>query len=213
MSTSLYLQTRARRVNSYRLPLLLTLPLVLCFLAVIFIAQRTQATSNHPVNDSHSASLSTHHKQRDFDQPSVSDVYGKMPLQFEVNGGQTNREVKFLARGDGYNLFLTMNEAVLSLSKSSLSGNDRNTLASPQKRFPQPDVLRMKLLRTNRAAQIIGLEELPGHTNYLSGNDPAKWQTGLSTYAKVKYQDIYPGIDVVYYGNQRQLEYDFVVAP
>ena len=71
----------------------------------------------------------------------------------------------------------------------------------------------MKLVGANRAANVTALEELPGKSNYFIGNDPKKWRTDVPTYGKVKYQGVYPGIDLVYYGNQRQLEYDFVVAP
>jgi hypothetical protein len=71
----------------------------------------------------------------------------------------------------------------------------------------------MELVGANEGAQAAALEELPGKSNYFIGNDPKKWRTGVPTYAKVKYQSVYPGVDLVYYGNQRQLEYDFVVAP
>ena len=74
-------------------------------------------------------------------------------------------------------------------------------------------VLRMKLRNANPAAKVTGADELAGTSNYFIGNDPAKWRTNVPTYAKVKYEGIYPGIDLVYYGNQRQLEYDFIVAP
>jgi Bacterial Ig-like domain (group 3)/Beta-propeller repeat len=74
-------------------------------------------------------------------------------------------------------------------------------------------VLRMKLRNANPAAKVTGEDELAGTSNYFIGNDPAKWRTKVPTYAKVKYEGIYPGIDLVYYGNQRQLEYDFIVAP
>jgi len=60
---------------------------------------------------------------------------------------------------------------------------------------------------------VIGQEKLPGKVNYLKGKDPSQWRTGVPTYAKVKYEAVYPGVDLVYYGNQRQLEYDFVLAP
>src|SRR5262249_18371851 len=60
---------------------------------------------------------------------------------------------------------------------------------------------------------VLGLDPLPGTTNYLIGNDPAQWHTGIANYARAEYQNVYPGIDLVYYGNQRKLEYDFVVAP
>ena len=75
-------------------------------------------------------------------------------------------------------------------------------------------VLRMKLVGANVKAAVTGAEELPGKSNYFIGNDPKKWRTNVPTYAKVKYQGVYPGVDLVYYGNQGgQLEYDFVVAP
>jgi hypothetical protein len=74
-------------------------------------------------------------------------------------------------------------------------------------------VLRMKLLHANPAAKVTGTDELPGTSSYFIGNDPKKWRSNVPTYAKVKYEGIYSGIDLVYYGNQRQLEYDFVVAP
>src|SRR5216683_1372288 len=74
-------------------------------------------------------------------------------------------------------------------------------------------VLRMKLRSANAAAKVTGTDELTGTNNYFIGNDPAKWRSNVQTYAKVKYEGIYSGIDLVYYGNQRQLEYDFIVAP
>ena len=71
----------------------------------------------------------------------------------------------------------------------------------------------MTLAGANPKATVTGLDELPGKSNYFIGNDPAKWRTNVPTYAKVKYQNVYRGIDLVYYGNPQQLEYDFVVAP
>ncbi|MGH6628592.1 MAG: hypothetical protein ACREB3_02545 [Burkholderiales bacterium] len=71
----------------------------------------------------------------------------------------------------------------------------------------------MKLVGADAKATVAGLDALPGKSNYFLGNDPKKWRTNVANYAKVKYQGVYPGIDLVYYGNQRQLEYDFVVAP
>src|SRR5882672_7747324 len=128
----------------------------------------------------------------------VSESYGKLPLQFEANRGQTDKDVRFLSRGPGYGLYLTAGEAVLVLSKHA----DTKRVA-----------LRMSLVGAARKPLVSGLEEQPGKANYFIGKDPAKWRTNVPTYAKVHYHDVYPGIDLVYYGNQRQLEYDFVVAP
>ncbi|MCH8267392.1 MAG: SBBP repeat-containing protein, partial [Acidobacteria bacterium] len=82
-----------------------------------------------------------------------------------------------------------------------------------QKQGNNGAVLRLKLAGSNPAPQVTGIEELPGKSNYFIGNDPEKWRTNVPHYAKVRYQDVYPGVDLIYYGNQRQLEYDFVVAP
>ncbi len=163
----------------------------------------------------------------------VDEAYGRLPLQFEANAGQTAREVKFLARGSGYQLFLTPTEAVLSLSKPTpaqqTSKPDALQPTAPLPAGPQgvgsrtadqrhiakqpAAVVRMQLVGGNANAQISGADELPGKVNYFIGNEPAKWRTNVSTYTQVQYAGVYPGVDLVYYGNQRQLEYDFVVAP
>jgi Bacterial Ig-like domain (group 3)/Beta-propeller repeat len=152
-------------------------------------------------------------------QPRILDRYGRLPLSFEANHGEADARVKFLSRTGGYTLFLTGDEAVLVLR-----GKERNTpqtkIASTAHTLPSSmaaskagGALRMKLRNANPAAKVTGADELPGTSNYFIGNDPAKWRTNVRTYAKVKYEGIYPGIDLVYYGKQRQLEYDFVVAP
>jgi hypothetical protein len=122
----------------------------------------------------------------------AGEAYGKLPLRFEANEGQTSGNVKFLSRGRGYTLFLTASEEVLAVKKG---------------------VLRMRLLGADSGSQATGFEKLPGTANYFIGNDPKKWRTNVPTYAKVEYRNIYPGVDLVYYGNQQQLEYDLVVAP
>src|SRR5882762_4860707 len=138
-----------------------------------------------------------------------TDAYGKTPLQFEANRGQTHKDVHFLSRGPGYSLFLTTDETVLVLSKPNADATrDARTQARAN-----PVALRMSLVGAARKAQVSGLDELPGKANYFIGKDRSKWRTNVPTYAKVQYQNVYPGIDLVYYGNQRQLEYDFVVAP
>jgi beta-propeller repeat-containing protein len=152
-------------------------------------------------------------------QGKALDSYGRLPLGFEANQGQTDARVKFLSRGAGYTLFLTRDEAVLAFSgkkaspdKSKIAGAV-DTLPSTMAAAEAASVLRMKLVRANPAAKVTGVDELPGRSNYFIGNDPKKWQTNVPTYAKVKYKNIYSSIDLIYYGNQRQFEYDFVVAP
>lgn len=159
-------------------------------------------------------------------------TFTKLPLSFEVNQGQTDTRVKFLSRGSGYNLFLTSTEAVLVLRQGSeaqdLKSLDLNkereitlqSFSSFQDKQAQNTtnsgqraVLRMKLVGANPQPRVVGLNELPSKSHYFLGNDPKKWYTDVPHYAKVQYQDVYPGIDLVYYGNPQQLEYDFVVAP
>ena len=91
----------------------------------------------------------------------------------------------------------------------SISGPGKRTATEPTK----TDMVRMELAGASRSLQVTGGEQLPGTANYFIGNDPAKWHSGVPTYAKVRYAGVYPGVDLVYYGNQRQLEYDFVVGP
>ncbi len=137
------------------------------------------------------------------------DVYGKLPLSFEANRGQTNEAVQFLSRGDGYSLFLTGGEAVMVFHRAPHSGSAKNRRLERG----EPSVLRMQMIGSNKNPRATGLEELPGRTNHFIGNDPTRWRTQLPTYAKVKYESVYPGVDLVYYGNQGRLEYDLIVAP
>jgi Beta-propeller repeat len=152
-----------------------------------------------------------------------------VPLSFEANQGQTDPEVRFLSRASGYSLFLTSSEAVMVLSKS----------VKPEQRTPAADnklkkinraksnsndestarqgvansVLRMRVVGANPQARVSGLKELTRKSNHYLGKDPDKWVTGAANFGQVKYESILPGIDLIYYGNQSQLEYDFIVAP
>jgi sugar lactone lactonase YvrE len=135
-------------------------------------------------------------------KPAV-EAYGRLPLSFEANQGQADPEVRFLSRGNGYSLFLTGTEAVLALTRPEQAGTAPDAA----------DVIRMKLSGSTPAPRVSAEDPLPGTANYFIGNDPATWRTDAPTYARVRYEDVYPGVDLVYYGNQRQLEYDFAVAP
>jgi hypothetical protein len=167
-------------------------------------------------------------------QARLLETYGKLPLSFEINQGQTDARVKFLSHGHGYSLFLTASEAVLTLRKNTQQSKAGSGQAA--RRLPTRDawllpatfragragqhaprtidaVLRMRLVSANVKAKVTGLDELLGKSNYLIGNDPKKWRTNVPNYAKVKYANVYPGIDLVYHGSQGQLEYDLQVAP
>ncbi len=119
------------------------------------------------------------------------------PLAFEPNRGQSNSKAKFLARGIGYSLLLDRSEAILALGKT----------ARPSA------TLHMKMVGATDALTFSALEELPGKSNYLIGDRPANWRTNIPNYRRVAERGIYKGIDLIYYGTQRQLEYDFTIAP
>ena len=132
-----------------------------------------------------------------------------LPLFFEPNQGQTAPQVKFLARGAGYGLFLTANEAVLQLQHSAFSTQHSGVSSSAA----SSSVIRMRLDGADASARVSGSSPLPGKSSYFIGNDPSKWHRDIPQFARVQYKSVYPGVDLVYYGNQRQLEYDFRVAP
>jgi hypothetical protein len=122
------------------------------------------------------------------------------PLRFEPNIGQAEARVDAVARGDGYTLYLERGNAVLALRHATDRRLDQRAFA-------------LTLVGANPRAKASYVGAQPGVTNYLIGSDRAKWRTGLRTYARVEYSQVYPGIDLVYYGNPRHLEHDFVVAP
>lgn len=136
--------------------------------------------------------------------PQAPVNYGHLPLIFEPNQGQTDAHVRFLARGSGYSLFLTAQEAVLALLHSSVDSRHPNVTTS---------AVSMKLVGTASPRDPAAEIQLPGRSNYFIGSDPAKWHRDIPQFARVRYRDVYPGIDLVYYGNQGRLEYDFEVAP
>ncbi len=126
-----------------------------------------------------------------------------LPLRFERNVGQTDPEVSFLARSRSGDAFLTPTALVLRVREGARGPN------APAKSA----VVRIQTRGSNPRVRVTGLDPLPGRTNYFIGNDPAKWRTNVPSFARVKYEGVYQGIDLVYYGNGGNLEYDFDVAP
>jgi len=140
------------------------------------------------------------------EQPRKADIletYGQLPLSFEQNQGQTDDRVKFLARGDNYSLFLSPTEAVLALRKPALPARqqqtDRGSAVAETEDIQtiEQAVLRMQLAGANVAPHMAGLQELSSKVNYFLGNDSAKWRSNVPTYGKVRYQMVYPGVDLV----------------
>ena len=150
--------------------------------------------------------------------PRTIKDYGNLPMAFEANQGQTDAQVKYLSRGLGHTLFLTSTEAVLSLREGSrqepaLSSANPETLPRRPLRGLESAVLRMKLQGANSNADVSAHDELLGKSNYFIGSDPRNWRTNVGLFSKIRYANVYPGVDLIYYGHQGELEYDFVLQP
>lgn len=142
---------------------------------------------------------------------STEKAYPGLPLSFAVSDNEA--QISYLARGSGYSISLTATETELKLQKVRGDGNAVAGARGANGAAAPAVAVRMKLRGANPAARITGTDELPGRLNSFIGHDPQHWRTGVRTYARVSVESVWPGVDVVYYGQQRQLEYDFVVAP
>ena len=141
---------------------------------------------------------------------SVLESYAKLPLAFERNMGQSDAQVKYLSRGTGYEVFLTPKEVVLALWQ--LPHRNSPALVRPSDN-PKASVLRLQLAGANPSLAMEGMSQLDRKANYFIGNDPKNWTGGVPSYERVEYKGIYPGVDLAFYGQERRLEYDFVVSP
>ncbi len=152
-------------------------------------------------------------------------LFDGLPLSFEPNQGQGNLDpadarAKFVTRGSGYSLFLGSEGAILNLVSQNQVSQKQPKHEASRRDSRKPDAsrarvesLQMKLAGANQNAAVTGADLLPGKSNYFLGNDPAKWRAGVPQFAKVRYENVYPGINLVFYGHQARLEYDFQVAP
>jgi len=129
--------------------------------------------------------------------PALAEAYAKLPLSFEANAGQVSPKVDFLCRGAGMTLFLSGGEAVLSVRGAGDS----------------QAVVRMQPIGSAQHPHAIGLAPQITRTNYFIGNDPKQWHTNIPNYGQVRYRGVYPGIDLIFRGNERRIEYDLVIAP
>ena len=146
----------------------------------------------------------------------VRENFAALPLAFEANQGQTNPQVKYLARGSGYTVFLTQDETVFALHSSSPAPSGPASNPAERARLAQKQInssISMKLAGGSSPAEIAAQNELPGRSNYFIGSDSSQWHTGVKQYSRVSYRDVYPGVDMAFHGQQRQLEFDFIVAP
>jgi len=133
-----------------------------------------------------------------------TEAIGSLPVSFEANRGQADADVKFVGRGDGFGVLLKADEAVLALHKRKRGPADESLSAHR---------VTMRLEGANSAPFLSGVQEQVTRANYFIGNDPSKWIRGVETYSGVLYSSVYRGVDLMFHGNERQLEYDFTVAP
>ena len=148
---------------------------------------------------------------------------GTLPLAFEANQGQTDPQIKYMARGNGYTVFLTADDAVFALHSSSQATATQVSRThdpagithhpAPVHIKDRPAAIHMRLVGGNPASPITANNQLPSRSNYFIGNDRSQWHTNVPQYARVSYREAYPGVNLAFYGVQRQLEFDFIVAP
>jgi hypothetical protein len=176
--------------------------ILLCLAPPVLFATQNSDPSVKPAN----GSPSSVHQDSKFSpaQKRAASNYYALPLSFEPATGERfeRNSQRFISHGPGYLLQLNAGTATLSLDSKKGAGATAKRTA-----------LRMSLVGANQRATGIPMEEMPSKSNYYIGRDPSAWRTNVPNYARVKYGQVYPGVDLVYYGNHRQLEYDFVVAP
>jgi len=170
----------------------------------------------------------------------VVSAYGKLPLYFIQNDGQVDKKVKFYEKGSGHATYFTKDGVYLSLVGASGSTTNPPCLehsALPLSQIPpvekggkggfascaddpkapanspQSALVKLIPLGANKNPRIVAEGMQEGKVNYFVGNDPKQWKANVPTYQAVVYQEIYPGIDMKFYGNNRQLEYDIIVKP
>jgi hypothetical protein len=225
-------KSSASRKQSYAFYVLPIVAVVAIGLIVLTPAQRWQAhgTSPHSLVSAVSPSKAIVPAAQD----RLRASYAALPLAFEQNVGQTDSQVQYMARANGYKLYLTSGDAVFSFASSSpaaisrpkqlmeqrLLGYSRKTKKVIRRRVQQTSInpsavasLRMHIVHANASASVEVKDPLPGKVNYFIGRDSSKWHTDVEQFAQVSYKNIYPDIDLIYHGQHRQLEFDFVVKP
>ena len=155
--------------------------------------------------------------------------YGNVPLMFEANQGQADGQIKYMLHGKSYSVYLTTSGMLLSLHPSGtvpsvdapsaqVSTRDRQHISPIHQRErvlkeAKSAILAIDLVGASRNPRILGEEPLSTKVNYFIGRDPRKWRRNVPTFGRIRYSNVYPGIDLVYYGNNHKIEYDFDVAP
>ena len=150
--------------------------------------------------------------------PAIAGAYGQLPLAFIQNDGQLDKHVKYYERGAGHTTFFSENGVTLALSKviprgDSAPENDSSLAFPVDAQAHTTTVVKLAPLGANKRPRIVAESQMSAKVNYFKGNDRKSWRSNVPTYQAVRYEEIYPGIDLRFYGNNQQLEYDFIVNP
>ncbi|MGA9509717.1 MAG: SBBP repeat-containing protein [Candidatus Sulfotelmatobacter sp.] len=145
-------------------------------------------------------------------RPGLAAAYGKLPMTFEANQGQTSAKARFIARGQGYSALLTAGGMLLRLRPGRVAPAEASRTVSEAHGQSPNMLLQFSLLGATQNPFVVGEDPQPGRVNYFFGKDPKRWLTNVPTYGRVRYKNVYPGIDLIYYGNRQQLEYDFEIS-
>lgn len=205
-----------------KLYLLLALAILSSFFLVCLITYGYLSGQGWPSADTQPQNETVPHPESNSPNPAeaqrqdrlrVEVGYANLPLSFEPNRGQTDSRVKFLSHAGHHTLWLTNDEAVLAIGRPRRPiGSDMKQAAAAKENQSAPAVLRMKFVGANANPSVAGEARQQGTVNYFMGK-PEQWRTKIPTYARVRYSSLYPGIDLVFYGTNRELEYDLVVSP
>ncbi|MFC1551921.1 SBBP repeat-containing protein [Candidatus Latescibacterota bacterium] len=151
--------------------------------------------------------------------------YGKIPLAFTINKGQYDSQVKFTTRGSGCSMFFTQEGTTFLISRETEESVSKRAIRESVVYLGNPSdlmnnsaeyenfALKVKFLNANTEPEVIGEDLLPRKSNYFIGNDSSEWQTDVTNYKKIRLRNLYDGIDLVYYGNNSSVKYDFIVQP
>ncbi|MBI5181592.1 MAG: hypothetical protein HZA06_01615 [Nitrospirae bacterium] len=152
----------------------------------------------------------------------IEESYGKLPLYFIANEGQVDKKVKFYEKGSGHATYFTQEGVYLSLTKERVKESGSHSVREIKGKtsqplntveLPQSEFIKLSFFDANKEPKIIAEKQQEGKVNYFIGNDPKKWRTNIPTYQAVIYKEIYKGVDVKFYGSNRQMEYDIIVKP
>jgi len=150
----------------------------------------------------------------------ITRTLSSIPLAFTENQGQWNDQVLFRANaGGGATMWFTSTGACYQLTRRISADNttdDSPGVTGRRGRRPEPCqsvMIKASFVGANPNPAVVGEDILEYKCNYFLGNNPARWKTDVPNYNTIVYQDIYSGIDLRYYGNGKQLEYDFIVSP